>query len=174
MLLGAGNLQLREAMVELYLLDDGLNHDIYLRALGVVGRTNVVYAVVADKVVKHCTLPLLLGVIHSDGVASEVLDQLHTGNICRSITEIYHTPKWYRTLRLLHKAVDILGVEYRLYALVYFEDKLCLVSIVYRHCWPIGYAVDVVEERAGVDILKLVSYGSSLDNLLKARGVDVV
>ena len=134
----------------------------------------MVHAVVADKLVEHKALTLLLGVVDSDGVATEVLDELHAGDVRSTIAEVYHAREGHGALRLLHKAVYILGVEDRLYALVNLEDELRLVGVVHRHRWPVGYAVDIVEERAGVDVLELVGDACALDNLLEARRVDIV
>ena len=169
-----GYFQLCEAVVEDYLVDDGLNDYVDLRLLGVVGGTYVVYAVIANKVVEDVALSLDLWVKDRYGVSAEVLHELHTGNVGRSVAKIYHSAEGYGALALLHEAVDILGVEYRLHALVYLEDELRLVGIVHCHCGPVGYAVDIIEERACVYVLELVGYGRALDYLLQARGVDVV
>ena len=83
-------LQLGEALVHNNLIDYGLNHDIHLRILRVVGRAYMVYAVVADKLVEHHALTLLLGIVDSDGVTSKVLHKLHAGDICRTVAEVYH------------------------------------------------------------------------------------
>ena len=77
-------------MVHCYLVNNGLYDDVYLRAVGVVGRADMVYAVVADEVVEDATLTLLLGVIYCDRVATEVLNKLHTWNIGGTVAKVYH------------------------------------------------------------------------------------
>ena len=103
-----------------------------------------------------------------------VLHKSHTRDVGHSVTNINHTLEWHRTLVLLHILVHLEGVIHWLYALVNLEDKLCLVGVVHRHSWPVGDAIDIVEERAGVDMLELVGDGCALDNLLHTRRVDVV
>ena len=140
------NLKLRKALIHYNLVDNGLDYGVDFGTLAIVGGAYMVYTIVADKVVEQRALTLLLRVVNGDRVATEILDQLHTGNIRCTIAKIYHTREWYGALRLLHKAVDIFGVEYRLYALVDFEDKLCLVGVIDCYSGPVGYAIDIVEE----------------------------
>ena len=71
-------------------------------------------------------------------------------------------------------AVDHLAVENRFHALVDLEHELRLVGVVDRHGRPVGNAVHVVEERAGVDFAEFVGDLRSFDNLFQTRGVDVV
>ena len=41
---------------------------------------------------------------------------------------------------------------------VYLEEELCLGGIIHSDGGPVGNAVDIIEKRAGVDILKLFGY----------------
>ena len=81
-------------MVHCYLVDNGLYDDIYLRAVGVVGRTYVVYTVVADKVVENGALTLLLWVIYRDRVTTEVLNEREQ-NIIKTFPRIAERMKEY-------------------------------------------------------------------------------
>ena len=131
-------------MVELYLVDNGLNHDIDFRAFGVVGRAYMVHSVVTNKLIELRALALLLGVEHRNRVASEVLHKAHTWDIGCTVAKVYHAREWHGALVLLHESVNILGVEDRLNALVNLKDELSLIGIVYRHSRPVSDTINVV------------------------------
>ena len=114
------------------------------------------------------------GVVDGDRVPTEVLHQPHTGNVGRPVAHVDHTAERDGTFALLDILIDQLAVRHRLDALVDLEDELRLIGIVDRHAGPVGDAVDVVEERAGVDLAELGRDGRPLDHLLQARRIDVV
>ena len=115
-----------------------------------------------------------VGVVNGDGVAPVVLDQTHAGDIGGSVPDVDHVLERHGALLLLDIAIDQLAVEDGLHSLVDFEDELRLVRVIHRNGGPIGDAVDIVEERAGVNLAEFVRDGRPLDDLLEPRRVDVV
>ena len=132
------------------------------------------HAVVVDQRGHLLAGPLPVGVVDRDRMAPGVLDQPHTGDVGGPVAHVDHVFERYGTLVFGDVAVDQLRIENRLNALVDLEDELRLVGVVDRHGGPVGDAVHVVEERAGVDLAELVGDLRALDDLLQPRGVDVV
>lgn len=166
--------QLFEAEVGVDFVDNSLNDSVHLRAVAVIRCADVIYAVVANERCHLLASSLILRIVDRDGVSAKVLHEAHTRDVGRSVTHIYHIAEWHGTFTLLDVAIDHRAVEYRLHALVDLEDKLCLVGVVDRHSGPIGDAVDIVEELAGVNLAELVSNLRTLDNLGQTRRVDIV
>ena len=107
-------------------------------------------------------------------VATKVLHQTHAGDIGCTIPHINHVLEGYGTIIFGDIAIDLRRIEDRFDTLIDFEDKLGFVGIVNRHSRPIGDAIDIVEERAGVDFAELVRNLCALDNLRQTRRVDIV
>ena len=132
------------------------------------------HAVVVDQRGHLPARALLVGVVDGDRVSSEILHQPHAGDVGGSVADVDHVFERHGALVLGNVAVDHLRVEDRFHALVDLEHELRLVGVVDRHGGPVGDAVHVVEERAGVDLAELVGDLRSLDDLLETRRVDVV
>ena len=163
---------LLEVVVGAYLVEDELHGGVYLRALRVVGLAEEVHAVLPYQALGY---RLLLAVaIDGDGVAALLLDDAHAGNVGLPVAHVYHPLEGDGTVLFGHKLVDPLVVAYLRYPLVDLEEELRLRGIIHRHSGPVGDAIDVVEERAGVDFLESLGYRGALNHLLQPRGVDVV
>ncbi len=134
----------------------------------------MVHAVVANQRVHLLTLARLRRVVDGDGVSAEVLHEAHARDVCRSVADVYHVRERHGARFLLHVLVHEFGIVDRFHTLVYLEDKLRLVGIVHRHGRPVGDAVHIVEERAGVNLAELVGDCRALDNLFQTRRVDIV
>ena len=78
-----------------------------------------------------------------------------------------------RGIRLLHY-INSSGMKEIIEGTSIAHEFKHIYACSFRHSWPVGDAIDIVEERAGIDILKLVGNGSALDNLLETRRVDIV
>ena len=103
-----------------------------------------------------------------------VLDQAHAGDVGGAVADVDHAAERHGPLVLGDVAVDLRGVRHRFDALVDLEDELRLVGVVDRHGRPVGDAVDIVEERAGVDLAEFAGDFGALDDLFQSGGVDVV
>lgn len=172
--LRAGSFEQLQPVIRLDLVDDRLDERIHFGTFGVVGRADVAYAIVADQAVQFAPGVSDLGVIDGDRMSAGVLHQPHAGDVGRTVAHVDHAPEGYRALVLLDVLVHELAVEDRFDALVDLEDELGLVGVIDRYGGPIGDSVDVVQERAGVDPPEFMGDLRPFDDLLQARGVDVV
>ena len=172
--LRAGSFEQLQPVIRLDLVDDRLDERIHFGTFGVVGRADVAYAIVADQPVQFAPGVSDLGVIDGDRMSAGVLHQPHAGDVGRTVAHVDHAPEGYRALVLLDVLVHELAVEDRFDALVDLEDELSLVGVIDRYGGPIGDSVDVVQERAGVDPPEFMGDLRAFDDLLQARGVDVV
>ena len=84
------------------------------------------------------------GVVDSDGVAAEHLDDLHTRNVCLTVSEIYHMREWNPLLLIDLALVDLLVVPHAQDSFVDLEEELGLVCVVNRHSRPLGFAFLII------------------------------
>ena len=80
----------------------------------------------------------------------------------------------YALLVVGDAGVDHLGVAGTEDTLADLEEELGLGGIVHCYARPLRFAILVVDERAGEDMLELSCDGGALDDLLEAGGVDIM
>lgn len=141
-------------------------------AFGVIGKAGEVDTVFGDELLGARTVFLVA--IDGDGVTSGEFHEFHARDVGLAVAEVYHAREGNGTLLLGDELVDAVVVAHLADAFVDFEDELRLGGVVHRYGRPVGYAVNVVEERAGVDGFKLVGDGGAFYHLFESGGVDVV
>ena len=147
------------------LVENGLHEFLHTAALGVVGGRNHRHPVLFEQQLGLLVSLLRFGVVDTNRVASAVAHQTHAGDVGCSVANVDHVLEGHGALRVGHEGIYQVRVAHAIDALVDFVDKLRLVGVVDSHGGPIGVAIVVVEEFAGVDFLEFARNGSALDNL---------
>ena len=107
-------------------------------------------------------------------MAAEHADDFHAWHVGLPVAYIYHLRERNALLVLRHALIHLLGITCTENALVYLEDELRLGSVVDRDSRPLRLAFLVIDERTGENMLELLGYRATLDNLFQAGRIDIV
>ena len=161
------NQVLLEVVVGAYFVEDEPHRGVDLGVFGVVGLADEV-----DTILFYQSLGyrfLLAVAIDGNGMSALFLDYAHTRNVGFSVAQIDHPFEWNRPVLFSHILVDSFIVTYLFYALVDFEKELRFCRVIHGYSGPVGNSINIVEERAGVDILETFGYRGAFYHLPQSR-----
>ena len=154
---------------ECLFLNDALNQRIQITALLVVGRANVVYAVVEKQIGNLVLLTLL---VNGDRYATLLFDERHAGNIGNTVAKIDHI--LIRNFALANLIVDLFVFGLIVNALGNTEHVLRFLGVVDGDLGPDCLAVLVKMVLASKDLFETIADLRALDDLLDTAGNNVV
>ena len=142
------------------------NQTFQRRAFPIISRYKV-FNSIFPKHFKNFSLILRLKIVYADGMTTIAIHQLHTRNICITVTDINHISKWNNKFVRL-KIIIYFLVIYIQNPFLYSKQILRFIRIINRLRRPNRDPVIIEIKRTGIYFLKILRYLRSFYHFLQS------